>query len=155
MRLLIIIIFLFGKILSQNVGVTVDGKFVLLRSDSTWEYITQEQAAEYFKLFDLEKATSPNEPSVSDFEIISATSTWEGGRFRIIGEIRNNGDIAAGVQIEAIARDKDGRLVDSVKFWPNSIENILPGRTTGLGYTVTRNPRAKTIEVQIISVTVW
>ena len=93
--------------------------------------------------------------SAADFEILSLRSEWEVGRFRVIGEIRNNGNIAAGVEVEAIARDSNGTLIESTKFWPNSISNIPPGSTTGVSYTITENRRASRVELKIVRVTVW
>lgn len=93
--------------------------------------------------------------SPSDFKIISYRGVWEGGRLRIKGEIKNNGKIPAGPKIEVIARDINGKFIDSEQFWPNSITNIPPGGSCGIGYTITRNTKAKTIEVKVIDVSVW
>lgn len=93
--------------------------------------------------------------SITDFKILNIHSKWEGGRFRIIGEIKNIGSHAAGVEVEAIARDASRKIVDSSKFWPNSTNNIYPGRTVGVGHTITQDHRAKTIELKVIDVHVW
>lgn len=93
--------------------------------------------------------------SPTDFRIVSYRGEWQGERFFVIGEVKNNGNIAAGVQLEAIARDKSGMLIDSVSFWPNSVSNIPPGGTTGVKYTVTHDTRATKMELKVIAVRVW
>lgn len=91
----------------------------------------------------------------SDFEIVSHRGVWEGGRLRLKGEIKNNGNIPGGPKIEVIARDANGELIDSKQFWPNSVTNIPPGGTCGIEHTITRDIRAKTYEVKVIDVDVW
>lgn len=95
------------------------------------------------------------EISTSDFEILSFSPKWEDGRLRAIGELKNNGKIAAGAQVEVIARDANGQLVASNSFWPNSINNIFPGRSCGIAYTITEDPKAKKAEIKVISVKTW
>ena len=142
------VILLLSVISAQTIAITGEGRFVILFEDGTWKY-------------DEGRATIATEspeiskPTVSDFSIVSSSYKWDNGRFRIIGEIKNIGNIPAGVQVEAIARDASGRIVDSVKFWPNSTNNILPGQSVGIGYTVTRDKKAKRIEIQKIRVTKW
>jgi hypothetical protein len=111
------------------------------------------------------KSTSSNKPqkvsqnkegiSTSDFDILSFSPQWEDERLRAIGELKNNGKIAAGAQVEVIARDANGQLVASVIFWPNSINNILPGGTCGIAYTITEDRKAKKAEIKVISVKTW
>lgn len=91
----------------------------------------------------------------TSFEIKSFNPRWDDGRLRAVGEIKNIGKIAAGVHVEVIARDEKGDLVDSVDFWPNSVDNIAPGASCGIAYTITRNPRAKSTEIKVIGTNVW
>ena len=93
--------------------------------------------------------------SPADFKIVSHRGEWQNDRLRIIGEIRNKGAVSAGVEIEVIARDDKGGVIESKTFWPNSTTNIAPGGTCGIGYTITKDTRAKTIEVKVIDVNVW
>ena len=93
--------------------------------------------------------------NISDFEIVNYRGQWDDGRFRIIGELKNNGKIAAGAQIEVIARDDSGMLIDSQSFWPNSINNIEPGSSCGIGSTITNDKRAITLEAKVIRVEIW
>mgnify|MGYP006865036888 CR=1 FL=1 len=148
MKKLIILLIVPTIILAQIVAITSEGKFVILHENGTWEYDKKTAP------IDLEK-TKSNEPSIGDFSIIHSSYKWENGRFRIIGEIKNIGEHPAGIQVEAVARDKHGKIVDSVKFWPNSTNNIAPGQSTGVGYTVTRDKRAVRIGLKKVSVTQW
>jgi hypothetical protein len=93
--------------------------------------------------------------SVASFVIVSFQSKWDYGYLKIIGELKNVGTVGAGAQIEVIARDANGVLVDSSQFWPNSINNIPPGGTCGISYSITKNTAAVTLEAKVISVTVW
>jgi uncharacterized protein YdbL (DUF1318 family) len=94
--------------------------------------------------------------SVGNFKIVSFKGVWAShGTLRVIGEVKNIGNIAAGVQIEAIARDANGQLVDTAKFWPYSTKNIPSGSSTGFKYPLTDDRSAKTVEVKVIDVKVW
>jgi len=64
-------------------------------------------------------SATPRPPSVAptpslaaSFAIISLRTSWEYESLYAIGEVKNNGTIAAGVQLEVIARDAQGVLVD-------------------------------------------
>ena len=101
-------------------------------------------------------ATRLNKPSLSDFRILSLKGVWKEYRgFVAIGEIKNEGSIAAGVEVEIIARDKNGVLIGSEQFWPNSIYNIPPGETRGIDYKITEDRNAITIEGKVIKVQIW
>lgn len=93
---------------------------------------------------------------VSNFKILSFRAVWgEFGTLRVIGEVKNTGSIAAGVELEAIARDSNGNLVDVAKFWPNSVNNIPPGGSTGFKFPLTEDKSAKKVEVKVINAQVW
>lgn len=67
---------------------------------------------------------------VTDIEIVE----WHWNRnslgdVQIIGEIKNKGNVAMGVQLQAIARDRNGSIIGSNEFWPASIKNIPAGGT--------------------------
>jgi hypothetical protein len=89
------------------------------------------------------------------FSIVSAQSRWDYGTAYCIGEIRNNNAVAVGAEIECVARDSAGVLVDTVSFWPALAENIPPGSTKGFRYPVTKDTRMATIEVQVRRTQVW
>ena len=69
--------------------------------------------------------------------------------------MKNIGNVSAGVQIEAIARDSNGRLVSSQKFWLNNSNNILSDSSTNIGRIITNDRSAKNMECNIISTEVW
>jgi hypothetical protein len=95
------------------------------------------------------------QPSVPEFEIISFHGEWQHSFLWVIGEIKNTGRLAAGPQLEVIARDKKGILVDSARFWPNSNRNIPPGESRGIKYLVTQNKQTRRMEIKIIDTKVW
>jgi len=97
------------------------------------------------------KASKPNFKIIDCYGVRRSSDN----AFRVIGEVQNIGDVSAGVQIEAIARDRNGRLVGSVKFWPNSVSNIPPNSSTGIGHTITKDHSATEMECRIVSTTVW
>ena len=156
-RLWVILFLLINTAWGQKMAITEDGEVVILNEDGTWRAWDEDSlnVGQLEGFLNQADKVETKSPSVNDFEIISAYSEWNGGRFRILGEIKNNGKIAAGVQVEAIARDKNGRLVDSKAFWPNGVYNIPPGGTSGIGFTITKNTRAEKMTIKVISVTVW
>ncbi|MCP4969162.1 MAG: hypothetical protein GY932_01045 [Arcobacter sp.] len=103
----------------------------------------------------LDKSKNENTLSTSDFEIVSYRGEWKYGNLKVIGEIKNNGSIAAGAEVEVIARDENGVLIDSKSFWPSSITNMPSQSTTGISYTITNDQRAKSISIKVIDVKVW
>ena len=46
-------------------------------------------------------------------------------------------------------------LIASKRFWPDSVDNILPGNSCGIKYHITEDKRAKKIEIKIISAGKW
>ena len=99
-------------------------------------------------------AQSPRIP-LSNFKIISFRGEWRYNTLYIIGEVKNIGDVPAGVEVEVIARDSNKLLIDSAQFWPNSINNIQPGSSCGIKHHITEDTRAKTLEIKVINATVW
>ena len=72
----------------------------------------------------------------------------------ILGEVRNDNPVAAGVQLQIIARGASGRVVDNREYWPAGRGNIAPGGTHAIGVVATDQP-AVTFEVRIIDAHVW
>lgn len=89
------------------------------------------------------------------FQIVSYTARWEGEALVVVGEVRNVGGVAAGVELQAVARDAAGRLVDVATFWPASIDNIRPGMSYGFRHYVTRERSAASVDVQIVGARTW
>ena len=106
-------------------------------------------------VFTININTKAEDISLTSFKIVSFDLIWEDGRLMVIGEIKNIGNVAAGVQLEAVARDKDNKLIDTVMFWPNSISNLPPGTSCGIKYKVTENPNAVQGSVRIVRAIVW
>jgi hypothetical protein len=76
---------------------------------------------------------------------------------KVIGEIRNDGPTPAGVEVEAILRGVDGRLLDTSTFWPASTNNIPLGRSTGvwtsfLGRSLNE---VESVELQVVGSRAW
>jgi len=89
------------------------------------------------------------------FQLVSYVARWEGDYLVVVGEVRNVGGVAAGVELQVVARDASGRLVDVATFWPASVDNIRPGMSYGFRRTVTRERSAVSVEVQIVGARVW
>jgi hypothetical protein len=94
-------------------------------------------------------------PKASDFKIVSFNGKWIDDKFYVIGEVKNNGGIPAGVQIEAIARDLSGTFIIAQKFWPNTTNNMPPGGSCEIKHPVTEDRNAQRVEVRIVAVRVW
>jgi hypothetical protein len=96
-----------------------------------------------------------SEVPVANFSILSTKGVWEYGTLRVKGEVKNTGSVPAGPQLEVIVRNANGELVDSDRFWPNSVSNISPGGTCGISMAVTNDRTAKSFEVKVISARTW
>lgn len=99
-------------------------------------------------------AQRPHIP-LSSFEIVSFRGEWQHDTLYVIGEIKNTGHIPGGVKVEAIARDSQGVLIDSQKFWPNSTNNIQPGGSCGIKHHITDDDRASRVEIKVIDARFW
>jgi hypothetical protein len=93
-------------------------------------------------------------PTEGDFEIVTYRVEDDPPATRIIGEIRNKGSVPAGVELEAVARDASGTIIDDVRFWASGATNIPPGAIQPFAAT---GPRVGTrgVELRPISVRVW
>ena len=146
MRRLLFILSLSVPLMGQDstLAVTTEGVIVILYPDKTWTE---------------SKMTIPsanNSPSIDDIEIISVRSYWSiYGWFKVAGEIKNNGRVAMGAEIEVAARNARGELITASTSWPNSVNNIRPGGTIGFDYRVTEDRSATRATVQVTSVHIW
>ena len=75
------------------------------------------------------------------------------GTLWLIGEIKNNNPMGMGVQLQAIVRDKQGRIIDSKAFWPASIKNIPAGDSWPIKAPITK--KRGTVHLRIIDATIW
>lgn len=76
---------------------------------------------------------------------------------RLVGELFNGCDIAAGVQLKVTARDSQGHVVDSADAWPSSTHNI-PAQSDyafNLEGLIDYQPAMKTFEVEVVDTRVW
>lgn len=68
----------------------------------------------------------------------------------IIGEIRNVGNAARGVELQATLRNSDGRVLAVGHFYPASDRNIVPGEAWPFGYSFGRQMDAVAAELRIV-----
>lgn len=93
--------------------------------------------------------------SPDDFEIVSYTMEWEGSWLMLYGEIKNNATVDAGVELQLLVRDADGKVIDSKQFWPASISNIAPGASYGLKTYATQKTNGASLELTILNAKQW
>lgn len=72
------------------------------------------------------------------------------GKVCVIGEIRNAGTAARGVELQATLRDAGGRVLAVGHFYPASDKNIVPGEAWPFGYSFGRQPDAALAELRIV-----
>jgi hypothetical protein len=77
------------------------------------------------------------------------TPGYTRGKAKLAGEVRNEGQEPMGVQLQAVIRDRSGRVVNTVEFWPASVANIEPGATFAFSYTLDCQPTDR-VDVRII-----
>ena len=88
---------------------------------------------------------------IVDWRLIPASDVENA---KVAGEVRNIGTRPMGVQLQAVVRDQEGRVVDTDDFWPASIEDIAPGKTFAFSYHVDARPQDK-VELRIVSEKPW
>jgi hypothetical protein len=71
-------------------------------------------------------------------------------RVSVVGEIRNTGSAARGVELQASLRDADGRVVAVGHFCPASNRNIVPDETWPFTYSFGRQEDAVEAELRIV-----
>ena len=77
------------------------------------------------------------------------------GTLRVVGEIKNNSGTAQGVELQAIARDRSGKIVDSTTFYPASTRNIPAHSTWPINSSVTDKKDCATVTLKIIGTEKW
>jgi hypothetical protein len=99
---------------------------------------------------------APRGPSASDFEILNwKVIRSEYGTPRVVGEVRNNGSAAAGVELQIIVRDARGDVMGSEDFWPASVDNIPPSGTWPVSYHLPVSSGYSKVELRVIGASVW
>ena len=111
-----------------------------------------------FPLFNMNAIAGPK-VALNNFRVVSFHLQWRDRGIKdglyAVGEIQNIGNIAAGFEVEVIIRDKNGTLIASDKFWPNSIRNVAPGSSCGIDHMITEDRRAAKGEVKVINTEIW
>jgi hypothetical protein len=74
----------------------------------------------------------------------------EFGGISVVGEIKNTGFAARGVELQAALRDANGRLVAVGHFCPASYRNIEPGETWPFSYSFGRQEGIARAELRIV-----
>jgi hypothetical protein len=74
---------------------------------------------------------------------------------RIVGEIINNCPEPAGVQLQAVFRDKDGKVVATEEFWPASTRNIAGRADYPFSMLTKVGAQAVTLNVLILEARRW
>ena len=77
------------------------------------------------------------------------------GVVTILGEVRNNGSVPKGVELHAILRGDNGRLIAERGFWPASLENLEPGEIRPFSFPLGGYGNVAQIELQITRVRQW
>ena len=72
------------------------------------------------------------------------------GMVSVIGEIRNVGPAARGVELQATLRDRNGRLTAVGHFYPASCTNIIPDETWPFTYSFGSRQDAVSAELRIV-----
>jgi hypothetical protein len=77
--------------------------------------------------------------------------------YDMTGKLRNNCSEAAGAQIQIVALNKAGEVVDEFSGWPASIHNIAPGaaRAFNFGSTIEWRKEISDVTVEITDVRTW
>lgn len=70
----------------------------------------------------------------------------------VIGEIRNKASVPLAPQLQAIARNKAGEVVDTTDWWPASTGNIAAGDRWPIKYPLTSRADVETVSVRVITV---
>ena len=74
----------------------------------------------------------------------------EYGRVYVVGEIRNTGSVARGVELQATLRDAAGRILAVGHFYPASHTSIRPGETWPFAYSFGKQEDAVQAELRIV-----
>ena len=72
------------------------------------------------------------------------------GQLSVVGEIKNTGSAARGVELQASLRDAAGRVLAVGHFCPASNRNIAPGETWPFTYSFGRQGDAAGAELRIV-----
>ncbi len=68
----------------------------------------------------------------------------------VVGEIKNTGSSARGVELQASLRDSSGHVLAVGHFFPSSYQSIVPGETWPFTYSFGRQEDAANAELRIV-----
>lgn len=71
----------------------------------------------------------------------------------VVGEIENILDYSCMIELEAVARDAGGEVVDVNRFYPAGRKMLRPGQKSAFKSYVTRNSSAKKVELSVFEIT--
>jgi len=71
-------------------------------------------------------------------------------RVYVVGEVKNNGLAAQGLELQASLRDRDGRLLAVGHFCPASYTNIMPTEAWPFAYSFGKQEDAARAELRIV-----
>ena len=71
-------------------------------------------------------------------------------RVYVVGEVKNTGEGALGVELQASLRDANGRVTAVGHFYPASYRNIPPGETWPFAYSFGKREDAVEAELRIV-----
>lgn len=92
----------------------------------------------------------------SDFSLKQANWHRESSEFvRIVGELTSNCSEPAGVQLQAVFRDKDGKVVTTEEFWPANARNIAARADYPFSMLTRVGAQAVTLNVRILEARRW
>lgn len=72
------------------------------------------------------------------------------GTVSVVGEVKNVGGVARGVELQASLRDANGRVVAVGHFCPASYKNIPPGETWPFSYSFGKQEGIAKAEMRIV-----
>jgi hypothetical protein len=100
-----------------------------------------------------ESKASPDGPCLErhGFAILSFRAIRDGyDQVSVVGEIKNIGPAARGVELQASLRDAGGRIVAVGHFFPASYRNIVPDEIWPFTYSFGRQEEAVEAELRIV-----
>lgn len=71
----------------------------------------------------------------------------------VVGEIENTLDYPCMIELEAVARNSSGEVVDVDRFYPAGRKILRPGQKSAFKSYVTRNSSAKKVELSVFKIT--
>lgn len=77
---------------------------------------------------------------------------------KLTGELKNGCDVAAGAEVQIVAKDAAGNIVDVISHsWPASTQNIAPGQRYAfdLGPLIDYRPDMKNFSMSITNARTW